>query len=350
MHFNIEVDDGNQIVGYIVPDAASKIASLRITDGERDLIVMPCNQDRPILVTAGRHETGRCGFVINQSIIPDLPGQNSLEIYDQETNLLIYRRRAPSEVVQKKVLRVETHLFPLWGLDDALEPHFQYFHKGIERHGRETTIQFFELHNSESLYLSGRLLFKQFESYVSGVFNCIAMIHEPYTELAERLLTLKHVRKFSKTMLGERDTMILTPAIEFAEALELDESKLHRAFSSMPKDVIANLANPLTRQFSAIGFDEMVTRRSVPAALRTLASCAVIGLREKQEFFLQQVSELLGTPVGSLSPAPTFAKTAELAVILGKIPEAAVLIERDLEVYDHVRSAVESALSDHQVQ
>lgn len=350
MHFNIDIDDGNQIVGYIVPDAASKIASLRITDGEHDLLTMPCNQDRPILVTVGRHETGRCGFVINESIIPNLPEKKSLEIYDEETNLLIYRRRAPSEVVQKKVLRVETHLFPLWGLDDALEPHFQYFHKGIERHGRETTIQFFELNNSESLYLSGRLFFKQFEGYVSGVFSCITMIHEPYTELAERLLTLKHVRKFSKTMLGERDSMILGPAIEFAEALELDATKLHRAFAAMPRDVIANLANPLTRQFSAISFDEMVTRRSVPAALRTLASCAVIGLRNEQRFFLQQVSELLGTPLDALSPAPTFGKAAELANILRKIPEAAVLIERDLEVYDHVQSAVESALRDHRAQ
>jgi hypothetical protein len=350
MHFNVEIDDGNQIVGYIVPDAASKIASLRITDGERDLLVMPCNQDRPILVTVGRHETGRCGFVINQSIIPDLPEQKSLAIYEEETNLLIYRRRAPSEVVQKKVLRIETHLFPLWEFDDALEPHFQYFHKGIERHGRETTTQFFELHNSESLYLSGRLFFKQFESYVSGVFNCITLIHEPFMELAERLLTLRNVRKFSKTMLGERDTMILAPAIEFAEAIELDETKLHRAFASMPKDVIANLANPLTRQFSAISFDEMVTGRSVPAALRTLASCAVIGLRQKQEFFLRQVSELLGTPLETLARSPTLAKAAQLAVILRKIPEASVLIERDLEVYDHVRSAVESAVRDHQLQ
>jgi hypothetical protein len=342
MHFNIEFDEGSRIQGYLVPDSAVKIGSLRITDGKRDLAVMPCNQDRPILVTVGRHETGRCGFVIDQSIIPDLPEQKSLEIYDQETNLRIYRRRSPSEVVQKKVWRVETHLFPLWGLDDALEPHFQYFHKGIERHGRETTIQFFQLHESNSIYLSGRLLFKQYENYVSGVFNSIALIHEPYMELAERLLTLKHVHKFSKEIMGERDAMIFNPAIKFAEAIELDEAKLHRSFASMPKDVIANLANPLTRQFSTSMLDEMPTRRSVPTALRSLASFAVLGVREHQGLFLQQVSELLGTPV-DLSAAPQLGKIAELARMLRQIPEAGVLIERDLEVYDYVQSAVESA-------
>ena len=345
MHFNIEFDEGNQIVGYLVPDSAVKIPSLRISDGQRDLVVLPCNQDRPILVTVGRHDTGRCGFVIDQSIIPDLVEQKSLEIYDQETNLRLYRRRSPLEVVQKKVLRFETHLFPLWGLDDALEPHFQFFHKGIERHGRETTIQFFELLNSQSLYLSGRLLFKQFERYVSGIFNSIALIHEPHMELAERLLTLKHIRKFSKVILGERDAMIFSPTIEFAGAIELDEAKLHRSFASMPRDVIANLANPLTRQFATSTVDEMPTRHSVATALRSLASFAVLGVRERQDLFLQQVSELLGTPL-DLSPARNFDKAAELARILRHIPEAGVLIERDLEVYDHIRSAIKSAVAD----
>jgi hypothetical protein len=296
-------------------------------------------------VTVGRHETGRCGFVIDQSIIPDLPEQKTLEIYDQETNLRFYRRRSPSEVVQKKVLRVETHLFPLWGLDDALEPHFQFFHKGIERHGRETTIQFFELLNSESLYLSGRLLFKQFERYVSGIFNSIALIHEPYMELAERFLMLKHIRKFSKEILGERDAMVFNPAVEFAEAIELDEAKLHRSFASMPRNVIAILANPLTRQFSTSTFDEMPTPRSVPIALRNLANFALLGVREHQELFFQQVCELLGTPL-YLSPAPNIGKVAELAHLLRHIPEAGVLIGQDREVYHHVKSAVGGAMAD----
>src|SRR5262249_40868859 len=157
------------------------------------------------------------------------------EIFDQETNILIYRRRSPSQVTQKRIFRLETHLFPLWRLDDKLERHFQYFHKGIERYGRETTTQLFLLNNSTSLYLSGRLIFKTYEFYINETFNCIALLRDPYMELAERLLTLKVVRRLGQQLLGERDLIAYGPAIAFAESIEHHGKALHRAFVTMPK-------------------------------------------------------------------------------------------------------------------
>src|SRR5262245_30395448 len=153
MLFNIELDLGKRIVGYLVPDGFSRSPSVRVADGKRDLVILPCLEERAALVAAGRHESGCCGFTIDETIIPDLSQQDALEIYDQETNILIYRRRLPSQVTQKRIFRLETHLFPLWRLDDRLERQFQYFHKGIERYGRETTTQVFLLNNSTSLYL-----------------------------------------------------------------------------------------------------------------------------------------------------------------------------------------------------
>src|ERR1700728_985394 len=112
MLFNIEVDEGSRIVGYLVPDAFTGSPSVRISDGKRDLLVLPCREERASLVAAGRHDTGRCGFTIDETIIADLARQEALELYDQETNILIYRRRPPSQVTQKRILRLETHLFP----------------------------------------------------------------------------------------------------------------------------------------------------------------------------------------------------------------------------------------------
>src|SRR5262249_8691481 len=152
------------------------------------------------------------------------------------------RRRLPSQVTQKRIFRLETHLFPLWRLDEGLERHFQYFHKGIERYGRETTTQLFLLNNSTSLYLSGRLIFKTYEYYINETFNCIALLHNPYIELAERLMALKVIRRFGRELLGERDLIAYGPAIAFAETIEHDEKALHRAFAKMSKAVIANLA------------------------------------------------------------------------------------------------------------
>jgi hypothetical protein len=346
MLFNIEIDEGTRIVGYLVPDAFTGSPSVRITDGERELLVLQCREERAALVAAGRHETGRCGFTIDESIIANLARQEAIEIYDEETNIPIYRRRAPTKVTQKRILRLETHLFPLWRLDDAVERHFQYFHKGIERHGRETTTQLFLLNNSSSLYLSGRLIIKTYDNYVNETINCVALLRDPYVELAERLLTLKYVPKMGKEILGERDLIAFGPAIAFAEMIENDEKVLHRAFVAMPRAAIANLSNPLTRQLAARTADEIPTKGAVATALGTLSSFAVLGLREHQEFFLAQLAHLAGTTAKSLPTIPDFQRTIELARQLKDVPEAGLLIEQDLEVYHHVKSAVEAVLAD----
>jgi len=346
MLFNIEIDEGTRIVGYLVPDAFTGSPSVRITDGHRDLLVLPCQEERESLVFAGRHETGRCGFTIDETVIPDLARQEALELYDQETNLLIYRRRPPSQVTQKRIFRLETHLFPLWPLDDSLERHFQYFYKGIERYGRETATQVFLLSNSSSLYLSGRLILKTYDNYINETFNCVALLRNPYSELAERLLTLKYVRGFGKEILGERDLMAFGPAIAFAEGIENDEKILHRAFASMSTAAIASLANPLTRQLAARTPDEVPTKGAVATALGTLSSFAILGLRERPDSFLAQLADLVGTKGDSMPRVPDFIRTVELARLLNDVPEVGILIEQDLEVYRQVKSAIEQVVVD----
>jgi hypothetical protein len=344
MLFNIEIDEGTRVVGYLVPDTFSGSPSVRVSDGQRDLLVLPCREERPALVAAGRHDTGRCGFSIDESILPDLAKQEALQLHDEETNILIYRRRPPSQVTQKRIFRLETHLFPLWRLDDSVEQRFQYFYKGIDRYGKETATQIFLLNNSSSLYFSGRLILKTYENYIDETFNCIALLRDPYAELAERLLTLKHMRDFGKELLGERDLIAYGPALAFAEELDTDEKALHRAFATMPRAVIANLGNPLTRQLVARTPDEVPSKGAVATALATLSSFTILGLREYQDFFLAQLGDLVGTPADTLRRVPDFVKTSELAERLKDVPEAGLLIEQDLEIYRHVESAIEDAL------
>jgi len=234
----------------------------------------------------------------------------------------------------------------LWRLDNAVEGKFQFFHKGIERPGRETTTQLFLLNNSSSLYLSGRLIFKAYDNYINETFNCVALLRDPYEELAERLLTLKHARDFGRELLGERDFMALGPSIAFAEAIQNDEKILHREFAMMPKAVIANLANPLTRQLAARTPDEIPTRGAVATALSTLSSFTVLGLRARQDVFLVQLADLVGIPPDALPAVSNFAETAELSRKLRDVPEAGLLIEQDLEVYHHVESAIGRALAE----
>lgn len=348
MLFNIERDEGRQIIGYTVPDGFSTSPSLRVTDGDQELLILPCQEERAALVAAGRHETGRCGFMIDETMIPNLAERQTLEIYDQETDLLIYRRRPPQTTIQKRIFRLETHLVPLWRLDDRLGRHFQFFHKGIERHGLETINQMFLLNYSSSLYLAGRIPFKAFENYIDESFTCVTLFRNPYTELAERLLTLGIARKVTDKMqlLGARDMMTYGPALDFAEQIKVDGKVLHRAFATMPKAAIAILSNPLTRLLAARTAEEAPGKGAVATALGTLSRFASVGLREGQELFLPQLAALLAIDAASLPMMTDFSKTAELSALLQEVPEVQLLIEKDLEVYHHTKSAIEKALAE----
>ncbi len=344
MLFNIEADRGNQIVGYLVPDDFTKSPTLRIRDSGTVLIDFPCHEERPSLVAAGRHGTGRCGFTVDETMVPSLAQNDGLELYDADTDILIYRRRQTSHVTQEKVFRFETHLFPLWRLDEHAEQKFQFFHKGVDRHGRETATQMLQLNNASSIYLSGRVAFKPYEGHLHNQFRSVALIQDPYVELAERLLMLKNVPKLSRQVLGPRDVIAYRSAIEFAQGVEPDEKSLLRAFDTIPKEAIAVLTNPLTRQFAADSLDEPPPKGAVARALGSLSSFALIGLREDEDHFLEALEALMQLPNGAIPGLHRFSKVQELARELRLVPEAELLLEQDLEVYQTVREAIETAV------
>ncbi len=344
MLFNIEADRGDQIVGYLVPDDFTKSPVLRIVENGEKVAEVPCLEERPALVVGGRHANGRCGFTIDASIVPDLATNDKVELYDADTGILVYRRRQLSEVSQQRIFRLETHLFPLWRLDESVEPKFQFFHKGVERHGRETATQVLQLNNASSIYLSGRLAFKSYENHLHDKFRCVAMIHDPYCELAERLLTLKHAAKFGEELLGPRDMVSYRAAISFAMEVEPNEKSLRRAFDLMSKEAIGALSSPLTRQLAADSLSDPPPKGAVGRALSALSTFAIIGVRERQAIFLEDLEALLDVPTGTLPELPYFPKMEALAQQLRLMPEAELLLEHDLEVYDTVKSAVDEAV------
>jgi hypothetical protein len=343
MLFNIEADRGNQIVGYLVPDDFTKTPAVRIRDAGSLLAETPCLEERPSLVAAGRHGTGRCGFSIDESIVPNLAEKRALELFDAETDILIYRRREETEVTRERIFRFETHLFPLWSLDEHAEHRFQFFHKGVDRHGRETATQMLQLNHASSIYLSGRVAFKSYENHLHDRFRCIALLQDPYTELAERLLLLKHVGKLTHQVLGPRDMITYRPVMEFAGQVEPDEKSLRRAFDMISREAIGVLSNPLTRQFASDSLDEPPRKGAVARALTALSSFALVGLRDDDSHFLETLETLANLPKGTIPSLHRFSKVQELARELRQVSEAEMLLEQDLDIYETVRAAIEEA-------
>lgn len=345
MLFNVEADRGDFLSGYVVCDGSDAIAQIALRSRGEVVYEGLADHPREALVVAGRHRTGLCGFAFDETALPGLSEMSDLEIRDTATGALVYRRQR-ADHVPKRVLRLETHLFPLWRLDNSLNERFQYFANQIEACGRETTTQMFVLSQIGSSYLSGRLLYRAFQEFIEGQFETIFSMHHPYEELAERLIVLAQIKKTRSGILGLRENMSLETTMAFAQSLPLDDERaLARALRDIPNPVARVLANPVVRQLTTTTPDEMPTKSGVSAALSTLSSFAVVGLRRAPKTFSTAVGELIGLDASAAPDSANLPGVGALARMLKRTREVEWLIEKDLALYQHIAEAYRASAS-----
>ncbi len=112
MLFNVDVDAGFIVKGYVVPDAYDKYSNLVVKSGGRELLVITANGPRDGQLVGGRHIDSQCGFSVDETQIPAMGQMSDLELRDEETNVLIYRRWKP-EYIPQKVFRTLEPLIAL---------------------------------------------------------------------------------------------------------------------------------------------------------------------------------------------------------------------------------------------
>lgn len=341
MLFNVESDTGDRIVLYLVPDTYSVVPEIRVTSGGETLLEMKANEKRDALVAAGRHETGQCGFSFDSGIIPELASLDDLAIHDMDTSLLIYRRR-PAAFIPKKVLNLSASLFPPQAFDAQLRRHFHYAATRIESHGHETVSQLFLLNEINSVYLSGRILYKNYATYIDNGFSVFMCIDDPYFALAERLLILAKIGQIGnpEPILGRRDAFMLQGAMEFAGTLPMSDGKaLRRALRSLPPEIATAFVNPVVRLLTTNAPNEMARNGSVAWALDTLASCSVTGIRAEADLYSEMIADFLGLNRDNVPVIGSFPAIGELARLLREEAGIEHLIEKDLELYAFVEGA-----------
>lgn len=346
MLFNVEQDTGAEIVGYLIPDGFSGTMHVRVVHEGRELLRKETDSPRPAVAAVGRHETGLCGFSITDADLPGLAGLIDLELREAQTDVLIYRRCDPDAVVQKRILRLETHLLPSFRIDKAIGSRFQFFFPSVDRFSIETVWQTFLISNSSSVYISGRLYVRTIDQYLDDTLEVHSVLQDPFVELAERLLLLRTVGDREISIVGMRDLMLFRPATLFAASLSFDSDReLKRAFRDIDPDARVALSDPVVRQLTARLPNELAKPSAVREALSTLSNFKQVGLRNRAELFSEGLCEALGLPVEQAPPAVTPILAAEqLADRLRQVPAAEALIEHDLTLYHHVVTAFERAL------
>lgn len=345
MLFDLEQDTGDRISLYLLSDAFSAVSSVRVSSGGEVLLTMQANEVRESMVAAGRHENGLCGFRIDTDILPQLPHLYDLEIHDEETGLLIYRRPTAS-FVQERVLNLNCMIFPNRTFESYLFRHFQHHATRLETCGTETVLQIFHLDKYPSIFLSGRILYKNYSYLADSKYKTIFCVDDPYDLIAERLLLFDKLKQLGNAdlMLGKRDAFLFGPAIEFVGSLALSDDKaLRRAFRSMPPEVATAFIDPTTRLLTTSTPDELARTNAVAWALDVLAGFSVVGIRKELGAFVEGVAGLLDIAPEGIPYPTNFPAVPELARRLREEARIEELIASDLELYERVVTAYEKA-------
>lgn len=347
MLFNLERDFGDVIEGYVIPDGFSDRPHIVVADQQGVIVTLPCDQLRQAVVSSGRHETGKVGFRLDESNVPNLAERKTLSVHDRKSGLLIYRRPKPAFQVNMKVLRLETQLLPMAKLDQFFGSLFQYALQSVERYGHETTLQAFHLNAVQSIYISGRLLLRNYQEFFDKGFKGIVLLTDPYYELATRVVILKRMAQSPLKFIGDRDKLILNPAAQYCADLDLeDPAAINRSLKKAPEKVRNVLISPTTRQLACSTPEQLPTRREIAAAIDLLSRFEIVGHNNDTLPFANAVSELLGVETDGMQIAEPHAMIERLAGSLRSLPIAELLLEDDLIFDYYVRQATQERHSE----
>lgn len=290
----------------------------------------------------GWHSTGQCVFEVTEATVPDLPSLRRLEIYDAETNVLVYRRAPRDGLVQGRLLVINTSIHPEAAIQTALFEHFQQSYFGIGRFSEEVMRVVLDGHWLTSSFLSGAIIFPRYEGSLQPErFLTALLVHDPYVEMATRLLWLR--AKSAEAADRARSWRLgpLAVAAEFAADYDFTDVKsLKRLFRMMPEPAYHLLYNPLTRQFGTKLPDDRIRPGNSIIAIEILARVGIVGHRDFYEAFVATLFDRLGIDAEVPVPDPIPATAIALADRLRSLKVAQEMVVFDVAMADAVRNAV----------
>lgn len=347
MYFNVHVDKGHEVQGYLIPDGFSTQPHILVWVNGQKYGPVACDIFMESTYQLKHHETGFVGFRITADLYPGFTAQSELEVADAESGFVFFRRNRPGVYIQKRVFRLETQLAPHSELDRSLKPHFQFHANSAEQYGSETVRQMLEIVNQRSTYVSGRVLYKNVQQYLTQDTVKITSLRDPFYELAIRLTTIAYFKKKAFPFLSPRDKMILGPAIEhFAGTNMVDDKDLSGRIKSASKDTLNLFASPFTRQLVAPNPTDPVDRDSVSRALDVLSQFEIFDPDETDDTLGRNIAQHFDLVPEDILFRPVQQNLVDLANRLRQIKTLEQLLESDLILHYFVQKAKQKAFQD----
>jgi hypothetical protein len=343
MRFHIDSDSGSRIVGWVLPDNPTATPRVRVFLGDEEHTTIEAKHPRPRIKESGLHGTGVCGFVLDEKNCKGIARAPTLRIYDDDSDVLIYRRRPKAHLVDEKLFRIETQLLRASGLNDVLAPFFQLSYAGVELLGQETILSIIGITFSKSILAAGGIYFRTYEHHLRDRgFKTAILLRDPFEELAERLLILKWSATPQGMDAGAYLGQTVADAVHALREVDLESPRdLVAAFDSMDENAQRVVFNTTTRQLACAAADEPIEEYAVSRALDSLAELDIVGVRSDVRGFLDLCAAVLGVeqriPDAALRVYPS---VRGLADQLRQSPEAAERIALDVQLYDATLEAM----------
>jgi hypothetical protein len=344
MLFSIDEDVGRRVEGWVMPDNPAVTPRVIAHLNSENHVAIEAFVFRPLLRRQGLHNTGICGYVLDESNCPGLTAADKLEIYDADNNLLLYRRSPDAALIDKKFFRLETQLFRSAAVDDIFLPRFHMTYPTLDLHSEETIRSILSLPFTPSIYAAGRVFWRIWEPLLRDRGYAVAtLLRDPYQEMAERLLILKLASSPQGGGIADAIGPIVEAAAVHLRDVDLQEiSEIDDLLAAPPVELRAILYNPLTYLLSAQNAFDPPPVPPTAVALESLADMDAVGLRQDTAPFFELVSAVLELPE-RLAPTslPTSSTVVQWADLLRGRPAVRRLIEMDLEVYQTAAGILE---------
>ena len=346
MFFNIDHDDGRSIGGWFAPDNPSSTPKIAIIIPGREEIIVEAGEMRADVRDLGVHNTGKIGFSINESIIPDLEHLIDVEIVDADTRLPIHRRFQPGQHIERKLFMFDCAVMPQRAMLRSIASHFSLSYPSCERNALETMLVVINNHFAKSIFITGRSNHNRYVGMLENAgFLRAALLRDPFEELAERLLFFSLLGKSDASHLLPTYVTGLAPLVEFARDLPFNDPKqLLTVFRTATDEQRQAMMSPMVRMLGC-NFDELPDRRHVSLALEHLAAFDVVGTRSKLPNFRALLAQLLGQDtLGDERPA-NFQTVQSVAQTLSRIGVVVDLLEADIALYALAEEAIDIGLA-----
>ncbi len=344
MYFNVYSDTGSEIHGYLIPDGFSTSPRIVVRLQNEVLGPFACDVFLEGPYQHKHHATGIVGFVLTSEAVPGIHGALNIEIADADSGFVFYRRFDPDHHIEKRFFRLETQFAPHRELDRSLKPHFQFFADGVEQLGSETVRQTLEVANQPSTYVSGRVMYRSVQQYLTQETISITSIRDPFYELAIRLWTVASFKRRGFSFVSDRDSILFEPAMTYFSPTDFsNENAIRRMIRDAPKDILALFESPFVHQLVASSPTDKVGRDGVSTALDTLSQFTVFIPNETDDSLAVDLAELLAIDRSSVVFSPMRSPFLELSDVLRSVKTLEQVLENDLILFHFVKRAEERA-------